>query len=104
MKLRPSRVYYESGELTSYRERLERADKVREFLMAEIEHFVDPLDKRHARFSEVKDVVLTLLPKEIQQEGKTDLSKMTVGEAVEKVSSERFESECNQLTTPESDR
>lgn len=54
--------------------------------MAEIEHYVDPLDKRHARFQEVKDVVLTLLPKEVQQEGRTELTQMTVGEAVEKVS------------------
>ncbi|WVR08850.1 glycine-tRNA ligase [Kwoniella sp. DSM 27419] len=58
--------------------------RVREFTMAEIEHYVDPLDKRHARFNEVRDVQLTLLPKDVQSEGKTDLSQMTVGEAVEK--------------------
>lgn len=60
--------------------------RVREFTMAEIEHYVDPQDKRHARFSEVKDVVLTLLPKDVQMEGRTELTKMTVGEAVERVS------------------
>ncbi|KAJ7123928.1 hypothetical protein C8R46DRAFT_1169568 [Mycena filopes] len=32
--------------------------RVREFTMAEIEHFVDPLDKSHSRFSEVADVEL----------------------------------------------
>jgi glycyl-tRNA synthetase len=53
--------------------------------MAEIEHYVDPLDKRHARFKETRDVVLTLLPKEVQQEGRTELTQMTVGEAVDKV-------------------
>ena len=58
--------------------------RVREFTMAEIEHYVDPLDKRHARFNEVKDVKLMLLPKDVQTEGKTDLTEMTVGDAVEK--------------------
>ncbi|WVQ81285.1 glycine-tRNA ligase [Cryptococcus sp. DSM 104549] len=56
--------------------------RVREFTMAEIEHYVDPLDKRHARFNEVKDVVLTLLPKDVQSEGRTETVKKTVGEAV----------------------
>ncbi|ORY33030.1 hypothetical protein BCR39DRAFT_463850 [Naematelia encephala] len=58
--------------------------RVREFTMAEIEHYVDPLDKRHARFAEVKDVTLSLLPKEVQESGKTDLVQMTVGDAVSK--------------------
>ncbi|CDZ97614.1 glycine-trna ligase [Phaffia rhodozyma] len=58
--------------------------RVREFTMAEIEHFVDPLDKRHARFSEVKDLKLSLLPKDVQLEGKTELVEMTVGDAVDK--------------------
>lgn len=58
--------------------------RVREFTMAEIEHYVDPLDKRHARFNEVRDVVLALLPKDVQQEGRTELTRMTVGDAVEK--------------------
>lgn len=56
--------------------------RVREFTMAEIEHYVDPLDKKHARFNEVKDIVLTLLPKGIQSEGRTDLTQMSVGDAV----------------------
>lgn len=56
--------------------------RVREFTMAEIEHYVDPLDKRHARFNEVKDVVLTLLAKDIQVQGRTDTVQMTVGDAV----------------------
>ncbi|RXK37445.1 glycine-tRNA ligase [Tremella mesenterica] len=56
--------------------------RVREFTMAEIEHYVDPLDKRHARFAEVKDVKLALLPKNVQSEGKTDITHMSVGEAV----------------------
>ncbi|PWN30046.1 glycyl-tRNA synthetase [Jaminaea rosea] len=56
--------------------------RVREFTMAEIEHFVDPLDKKHIRFDEVKDVKLSFLPKDVQQAGQTTLVEKTVGEAV----------------------
>lgn len=54
--------------------------------MAEIEHFVDPLCKDHERFSEIKDIKLRLLCKDVQSAGKTDISEITVGEAVESVS------------------
>jgi glycyl-tRNA synthetase len=58
--------------------------RVREFLMAEIEHFVDPESgKKHPRFQEVANVELDLLSKETQMSGKTDLQKMTIGKAVE---------------------
>lgn len=53
--------------------------------MAEIEHYVDPEDKSHPSFPDVKDVVITLLPKDIQLQGKTETIEMSVGEAVEKV-------------------
>ncbi|CAO1620279.1 unnamed protein product [Sympodiomycopsis kandeliae] len=56
--------------------------RVREFTMAEIEHFVDPLDKDHTRFDEVKDVKLAFLPKDVQQSGSTTLVTKTIGEAV----------------------
>ncbi|KPV76006.1 uncharacterized protein RHOBADRAFT_26231 [Rhodotorula graminis WP1] len=56
--------------------------RVREFTMAEIEHFVDPLDKSHERFEAVKDIKLRLLPKDVQSAGKTDISEVAVGEAV----------------------
>jgi len=56
--------------------------RVREFLMAEIEHFVDPEDKRHENFSEVADVKLRFLPRTVQQEGKTTPIETTIGEAV----------------------
>ncbi|EJT96581.1 glycyl-tRNA synthetase [Dacryopinax primogenitus] len=56
--------------------------RVREFTMAEIEHFVDPLDKRHARFDEAKDIVVGFLPKGVQESGRTEIIKMTIGEAV----------------------
>jgi glycyl-tRNA synthetase len=58
--------------------------RVREFTMAEIEHYVDPENKDHARFHEVKDQKLRLLPASVQLAGKTDLLEITVGEAVEK--------------------
>ena len=58
--------------------------RVREFLMAEIEHYVDPESgKKHSRFDEVKDIELSLLNREVQSSGKTDIQKMTIGKAVE---------------------
>ncbi|SCU89995.1 LAME_0E06568g1_1 [Lachancea meyersii CBS 8951] len=56
--------------------------RVREFLMAEIEHFVDPLEKSHPRFAEIKDVKLKFLPREVQQSGSTEPIESTVGDAV----------------------
>ncbi|GAA5970134.1 hypothetical protein JCM11641_000281 [Rhodosporidiobolus odoratus] len=56
--------------------------RVREFTMAEIEHFVDPLDKDHERFESVEDTKLRFLPKDVQSAGKTDISEMSIGEAV----------------------
>ncbi|KAL4790028.1 hypothetical protein BDV19DRAFT_382652 [Aspergillus venezuelensis] len=58
--------------------------RVREFLMAEIEHFVDPEGgKKHARFEEIKDIELTLLNRDVQLSGSTKTETMTVGKAVE---------------------
>ncbi|BFZ59366.1 Glycine--tRNA ligase 1, mitochondrial [Saitoella coloradoensis] len=56
--------------------------RVREFLMAEIEHYVDPLKKDHPRFDEVKDIKMKFLPKDVQSAGKTDITEITIGEAV----------------------
>ncbi|ORY69524.1 glycyl-tRNA synthetase [Pseudomassariella vexata] len=57
--------------------------RVREFLMAEIEHYVDPNGgKKHPRFEEVKDIELVLLNKETQLSGKTDVEKVAIGQAV----------------------
>ena len=53
--------------------------------MAEIEHFVDPLNKDHPRFDEVKDIKLRLLDRSIQSEGKTEPKELTIGKAVEEV-------------------
>lgn len=57
--------------------------RVREFLMAEIEHFVDPAGgKKHPRFDEVKDVELVLLDRKVQLEGRTEVKRLKIGEAV----------------------
>ncbi|KAG1466723.1 hypothetical protein G6F56_004632 [Rhizopus delemar] len=56
--------------------------RVREFTMAEIEHYVDPENKNHPKFVDFKDVKLTLLPKDVQLSGKTSTIEMTIGDAV----------------------
>ncbi|WFC96620.1 glycine--tRNA ligase [Malassezia brasiliensis] len=56
--------------------------RVREFVMAEIEHYVDPENKNHARFHEVEHIVVPLLHRDVQKAGETTLKKMTIGEAV----------------------
>jgi glycyl-tRNA synthetase len=58
--------------------------RVREFLMAEIEHFVDPEGgKKHVNFDRVKDVELDFLDRHVQLAGKTETTRMSVGKAVE---------------------
>lgn len=56
--------------------------RVREFLMAEIEHFVDPENKKHPRFSEVADLEIEALPSSTQLAGKTESTAITLGKAV----------------------
>lgn len=57
--------------------------RVREFLMAEIEHYVDPAEKKHPRFVEVANTVsLKFLPRGVQEQGKTATVEKTIGEAV----------------------
>ncbi|RXW20397.1 hypothetical protein EST38_g5456 [Candolleomyces aberdarensis] len=58
--------------------------RVREFTMAEIEHYVDPEDKRHPRFKEVRDLSIVLLDRHIQESGSSETTTITVGEAVDK--------------------
>uniref|UniRef100_A0A0N5AS54 Glycine--tRNA ligase n=1 Tax=Syphacia muris TaxID=451379 RepID=A0A0N5AS54_9BILA len=55
--------------------------RVREFDMCEIEHFVDPDDKRHPRFSRVSDQKIMLFSACNQLDGKPAQS-FTVGDAV----------------------
>lgn len=57
--------------------------RVREFLMAEIEHFVDPEGgKKHSKFASVADVKLPLLSRKTQQSGSTQPEMIAIGEAV----------------------
>ncbi|KTW31550.1 glycine-tRNA ligase [Pneumocystis carinii B80] len=56
--------------------------RMREFTMAEIEHYVDPLNKDHRRFNEVENVKMKFLTREIQMSGKEEVIEMKIGEAV----------------------
>ncbi|XP_046671368.1 LOW QUALITY PROTEIN: glycine--tRNA ligase-like, partial [Homalodisca vitripennis] len=55
--------------------------RVREFTMAEIEHFCDPRDKSHPKFASVRDTVMKLYSACNQMDGKSAES-MTIGEAL----------------------
>ncbi len=58
--------------------------RVREFLMAEVEHFVDPESgKRHPKFHTVRDVKLPLLSRTTQNEGGSKPTVISIGEAVD---------------------
>ena len=56
--------------------------RVREFCMGEIEHFVNPNDKRHPNFHTIHDTVLVLFGRD-DQLGTGKTQKMTAGDAVE---------------------
>ena len=55
--------------------------RVREFTMAEIEHFCDPSDKHHPKFDSVANVEVSLYSAQCQMEGKS-VYKTTIGQAV----------------------
>eukprot|EP01130_Rhizamoeba_saxonica_P017626 TRINITY_DN8583_c0_g1_i1.p1 TRINITY_DN8583_c0_g1~~TRINITY_DN8583_c0_g1_i1.p1 ORF type:complete len:614 (-),score=146.92 TRINITY_DN8583_c0_g1_i1:19-1860(-) len=55
--------------------------RVREFTLAEIEHFIDPADKSHPKFAGVADYVLPLYPRD-QQLGDKQILQTPIGEAV----------------------
>ena len=57
--------------------------RVREFLMAEVEHFVDPQSgKTHPKFHTVRDVTLPLLSRQTQSAGGSTPTTISIGEAV----------------------
>ncbi|KAM9307779.1 glycine--tRNA ligase [Gastrophryne carolinensis] len=56
--------------------------RVREFTMAEIEHFVDPSEKNHPRFPNVADLNILLYSSKAQLSGES-AHKMKLGDAVE---------------------
>ncbi|KAL0282131.1 UNVERIFIED_CONTAM: Glycine--tRNA ligase, mitochondrial 1 [Sesamum angustifolium] len=55
--------------------------RVREFTLAEIEHFVDPDDKSHPKFSEVASLEFLMFPREDQVSGRA-ARRIPIGEAV----------------------
>ncbi|XP_065001712.1 glycine--tRNA ligase, mitochondrial 1-like isoform X2 [Musa acuminata AAA Group] len=55
--------------------------RVREFTLAEIEHFVDPDDKSHPKFVDVANLEFLMFPREEQLAGKS-AKPMILGEAV----------------------
>eukprot|EP00743_Colponemidia_sp_Colp-15_P002864 GILK01003102.1.p1 GENE.GILK01003102.1~~GILK01003102.1.p1 ORF type:complete len:703 (-),score=136.42 GILK01003102.1:135-2201(-) len=56
--------------------------RVREFTMAEIEHFLNPNDKRHPKFHEVKDMKLNLFPQDNQVTTGKIVNTVSLEEAV----------------------
>ncbi|XP_022737932.1 glycine--tRNA ligase, mitochondrial 1-like [Durio zibethinus] len=57
--------------------------RVREFTLAEIEHFVDPEDKSHPKYSEVVNLAFLMFPREEQMSGQS-AKKVRLGDAVSK--------------------
>jgi glycyl-tRNA synthetase len=57
--------------------------RVREFELAEIEYFVSPTDKRHAKFASVRDVEANLWPRAAQLAADESYGTTTIGEAVD---------------------
>ncbi|EMS46310.1 Glycyl-tRNA synthetase 1, mitochondrial [Triticum urartu] len=55
--------------------------RVREFTLAEIEHFVDPEDKSHPKFCDVSDLEFLMFPREDQLTGRS-ATRLRLGEAV----------------------
>lgn len=56
--------------------------RVREFDMAEIEHFFDPKRPEHPKFKYVKDLELPLLTAYSQEKGDSSIVRMTMQDAV----------------------
>lgn len=63
--------------------------RVREFTVAEIEHFFDPTDKSHPKFPNVRGTKMTLYSASNQTNNEGAI-EITIGEAVEKVSLLQF--------------
>lgn len=56
--------------------------RMKEFTQADIEYFVDPLDKNHPYYDQVSDTVIPILSSQMQAEGSSDHSFMTIDDAV----------------------
>ena len=57
--------------------------RLREFTQAEAEIFIDPRDKTHPKFDQIKDIKMRFYSQAAQEKGEPD--EMTFGEAVEQV-------------------
>lgn len=57
---------------------------LREFTMAEIEHFVDPNDKSHKKFNQIKDIEIFIYSAQHQAQNKYP-EKTKIGDAVQNV-------------------
>lgn len=57
--------------------------RVREFTLAEVEHFVNPANKAHPKFESNKDLVMTLYPQH-QQYTTLKVVRTTIGDAVKR--------------------
>ncbi|KAJ9550120.1 hypothetical protein OSB04_014165 [Centaurea solstitialis] len=57
--------------------------RVREFTLAEIEHFVDPDDKSHPKYSEVENLKFLMFPRDEQMSGQS-AKRLRLGDAVSK--------------------
>ncbi|PWA86797.1 glycyl-tRNA synthetase / glycine--tRNA ligase [Artemisia annua] len=55
--------------------------RVREFTLAEIEHFVDPDDKSHPKYSEVSNLEFLMFPRDEQMSGEA-AKRLCLGDAV----------------------
>jgi glycyl-tRNA synthetase len=58
--------------------------RVREFTLAEIEHFVDPENKAHLKFSKVANLEFLMFPREEQMFGHS-AKRIPLGEAISRV-------------------
>ncbi|CAD7695721.1 unnamed protein product [Ostreobium quekettii] len=56
--------------------------RVREFTQAEIEHFLNPSDKNHPKFSNIKDLTAPLFSRELQKSEEKAPKEMSFGDAV----------------------
>lgn len=59
--------------------------RVREFTMAEIEHFFDPADSSHPKFDAVKNTKMTFYSAH-NQTNNENATELTIGDAVQRVS------------------
>ncbi|PWZ37737.1 Glycine--tRNA ligase, mitochondrial 1 [Zea mays] len=55
--------------------------RVREFTLAEIEHFVDPEDKSHPKFGDVSDLEFWMFPREDQMAGRS-ATRLKLGNSI----------------------